>query len=71
MARLAHECLGLVDYSRSDFMVSDNGEVYLLEVNTLPGMTATSQLPQEALAVGLSFAQLLERLIALGMRKKH
>lgn len=71
MARLAHECLGLVDYSRSDFMVSDNGQVYLLEVNTLPGMTATSLLPQEALAVGLSFAQLLERLIALGMRKKH
>lgn len=71
MAKVAHDSVGLVDYSRSDFMVRDDGEAFLLEVNTLPGMTATSLLPQEAQAAGLSFAQLLERLIALGLRKKR
>jgi D-alanine-D-alanine ligase len=71
MACAAHEALGLSDYSRSDFMLSAEGTPYLLEVNTLPGMTATSLLPQEALAVGLAFEQLLERLIELGLRKKR
>jgi D-alanine-D-alanine ligase len=42
----------------------------ILEVNTLPGMTATSLIPQEAAAVGLSFGELLERLLELGMRRK-
>lgn len=71
MARTAHDALGLSDYSRADFMVTADGTPYLLEVNTLPGMTATSLLPQEALAVGLSFEQLLARLIELGRRKKR
>jgi D-alanine-D-alanine ligase len=70
MARAAHDALGLSDYSRADFMVAADGTPYLLEVNTLPGMTATSLLPQEAQAVGLSFEQLLTRLIELGLRKK-
>lgn len=71
MARAAHDALGLCDYSRSDFMVAADGTPYLLEVNTLPGMTATSLLPQEALAVGLPFEQLLARLVELGLRKKR
>ena len=70
MARAAHDALGLADYSRTDFMVAADGSPYLLEVNTLPGMTATSLLPQEALAVGLSFEQLLDRLLKLGLKKK-
>jgi len=70
MARAAHDALGLSDYSRADFMVAADGTPYLLEVNTLPGMTATSLLPQEAQAVGLSFEQLLTRLIELGLRKR-
>jgi D-alanine-D-alanine ligase len=70
MARAAHDVLGLTDYSRADFMVRDGDAPYILEVNTLPGMTATSLLPQEAQAVGLSFEQLLARLIELGLRKK-
>lgn len=69
MARVAHDSLGLSDYSRSDFIVTDDDRPFLLEVNTLPGMTATSLLPQEARAIGLSFEQLLERLIELGQRK--
>ena len=71
MAAAAHEALGLTDYSRADFMLSADGRPYLLEVNTLPGMTATSLLPQEAQAAGLSFEQLLARLIELGLRKKR
>lgn len=71
MARAAHDGLGLSDYSRADFMLAADGTPYLLEVNTLPGMTATSLLPQEARAVGLSFEQLLARLIELGLRKKR
>jgi D-alanine-D-alanine ligase len=70
MARAAHDALGLSDYSRADFMLSGDGTPYLLEVNTLPGMTATSLLPQEAQAVGMPFEQLLARLIELGLRKK-
>ena len=61
MARAAHDALGLSDYSRADFMVAADGTPYLLEVNTLP---------QEAQAVGLSFEQLLTRLIELGLRKR-
>jgi len=66
LAVKAHTCLGLSDYSRADFMVQDN-RPYLLEVNTLPGMTATSLFPQAAQAVGLSFDQLIARLIELGL----
>jgi D-alanine-D-alanine ligase len=71
MARTAHDALGLSDYSRADFMLAADGTPFLLEVNTLPGMTATSLLPQEAQAVGLSFEQLLARLMELGLRKKR
>lgn len=70
MASAAHQALGLCDYSRTDFMVGQDGQPYVLEVNTLPGMTATSLLPQEAQNVGLSFAALLDCLITLGLRKK-
>ena len=44
----AHRALGCSGYSRVDFLVTDQGECYLLEVNTLPGMTALSLLPEIA-----------------------
>ena len=69
LALRAHQALGLKGYSRSDFRITPEGEVYLLETNTLPGMTRTSLIPQEAAAVGLSFGDLLERLMELGLRK--
>lgn len=68
MALRAHKALGLRGYSRSDFRITPEGELYLLETNTLPGMTRTSLIPQEAAAVGLNFGDLLERLMELGMR---
>ena len=46
-------------------------EIHLLEVNTLPGMTPTSLIPQEAEAVGLDFAALIQRLIDLGLADFH
>ena len=69
IALAAHNALGLEGYSRSDFIISPGGEPQILEVNTLPGMTATSLLPQEAAAVGLSFDALIERLLHLGVAR--
>lgn len=57
-----HKLLGLKTYSRNDFLVV-KGKIYFLEANTLPGMTATSLLPQEANAIGISFPKLLDFLI--------
>ena len=66
MALAAHKALGLSGYSRADFILTDQDVPWLLEINTLPGMTATSLIPQEAAAVGYDFDQLITRLIELG-----
>ena len=66
-ALAAHRALGLRGYSRSDFILREDGVPMLLEVNTLPGMTDTSLVPQEAAAVGLSFEELIAKLIELGL----
>jgi D-alanine-D-alanine ligase len=58
-----HKLLALKTYSRTDFMVK-NGKIYFLETNTLPGMTATSLLPQEANSIGISYPQLLDFIIS-------
>jgi D-alanine-D-alanine ligase len=62
LAVLAHDALKLGGYSRVDFRLTPAGELFCLEVNTLPGMTATSLLPQSAAAVGIDFAELCERI---------
>lgn len=59
----AYEALRLKSYGRIDFLMNERGEMFCLEANTLPGMTPTSLLPQEAQARGMSFADLCERLI--------
>ena len=63
--------LGLSVYSRADFIVTQDGTPWFLEINTLPGMTPTSLLPQEAAAVGIGYGQLCERIIeeSLKVRK--
>ena len=65
-ARAAHRALFCAGYSRTDMILKDR-EIYVLETNTIPGMTATSLLPQAALKAGLSFSQLLDQLIQLGI----
>ncbi len=59
---LVHRALKLGGYSRVDFRLTPKGELLCLEVNTLPGLTATSLLPQSAAAVGIPFAELCERI---------
>ena len=65
-AKIAHKALYCLGYSRTDMILKD-GEIYVLETNTIPGMTATSLLPQAAQVGGLSFSCLMDRLIELGM----
>ena len=62
LALLAHHALKLGGYSRVDFRLTPSGEIFCLEVNTLPGMTATSLLPQAARAVGIDFPELCDRI---------
>ncbi len=69
LAVTAHRILGIQDYSRTDFIVDDRGCPFALETNTLPGMTSASLLPKEARAAGMSFEDLIDELITLGMRK--
>ncbi|MDR2727310.1 MAG: D-alanine--D-alanine ligase [Deltaproteobacteria bacterium] len=69
-ALAAHRVLGLAGCSRSDFILRDDGQLFLLESNTLPGMTGASLVPQEAAAVGLSFADLIERLLELALAQR-
>ena len=64
----AHKALRLTGYSRTDIMLSEDGSLYLLETNTIPGMTPTSLMPQAAAEYGLAFPQFLEKLIELGIQ---
>ncbi len=59
----AHKALGCKGATRSDAIVTPKGEVFILEVNTLPGMTATSLLPKIAAGRGIDFPSLCERLL--------
>ena len=63
------EVLGLDTYSRTDFLLNEKNEIYCLEANTLPGMTSTSLLPQEAAAVGINFNELCEKIIEISLKK--
>lgn len=65
----AHRALGCCGYSRVDFLVTDEDECYLLEVNTLPGMTALSLLPEIARGAGIGFVELVERILATAALK--
>lgn len=60
MALEVHRALGLGYYSRVDFLMDEEGDLYCLEANTLPGMTPYSLLPQEAEAAGISYCKLCE-----------
>ena len=62
-ALAVHNTLRLRFYSRIDFILDDNDDAYCLEANTLPGMTPTSLLPQEALAAGISYNELCDIIV--------
>lgn len=65
----ACHALKLNVYSRADFLLTDAGDIYCLEVNTLPGMTPTSLLPQEAKANGIEYGELCELIIEKSLEK--
>lgn len=69
-AILAHQALGLTHYSRSDFILSPRRGLYILETNSLPGLTETSLLPKSLKAVGIEFSHFLEHLIDLALQRK-
>lgn len=65
-----HKALNARHYSRTDFMVHPKRGVFVLEINTLPGLTPTSLIPKEMEAVGSSYAELLDHLITLALERK-
>jgi D-alanine-D-alanine ligase len=70
LALRAHGALMLGSYSRIDFILDESGGFVCLEANTLPGMTPTSLLPQEAKAAGISYNELCRRLVAAAQNRK-
>lgn len=68
LAKVAHSAIGCRHYSRSDFIVSKKG-IYILEINTLPGLTAESLLPKAMAAVGSSHKELIGHLLKLALLK--
>ncbi len=65
MAEKGAEVLGIKEYCRLDFIMNDDGELFCLEINTLPGMTPLSLVPQEAAALGIDFPDICEKLLML------
>jgi D-alanine-D-alanine ligase len=65
-AKMAHAALFCRGYSRTDMMLKGN-DIYVIETNTIPGMTETSLLPKSAKAAGVSFGELLDKLITLSL----
>lgn len=72
MAKIAHQVLGCRHYSRQDFRISeragDKGKVYILEANTLPGLTTESLIPKAVEAIGSSYPEFLDHLINLALK---
>ncbi len=69
-AKTIHKALHLRDYSRTDMILTEKGDIFVLETNTIPGMTPTSLLPLAAKAAGMDFGELLDRLIELALMRK-
>lgn len=70
IAERVFKALRMRNYARMDFMMSKAGEIYCLEANTLPGMTPTSLLPQEAAAMGISFEELCEKILGYAVNNQ-
>jgi D-alanine-D-alanine ligase len=68
-AETAYAACGCRDYARVDFMLSAAGELYLLEINTLPGMKETSLLPMSARCVGLDFTALVREMVTPALQR--
>ena len=71
MSLQAHRILGLRHYSRSDFILDQQDNIYILETNTLPGMTRTSLVPKAAKQAGIGFTDLIARLLSLALNSNQ
>ena len=71
MALRVHKALGLAVYSRTDMILDENGQLWCLEANSLPGMTPTSFVPKEAAAVGISYDDLCEEIVRQSLKIKR
>ncbi len=71
IALAAHRALGLEVYSRVDFVLGEDGAAFVLEINTIPGMTEASLLPEAAAAAGIGYGELCERIIELSLAKRR
>ena len=69
-AQTVFQAIGLSVYARADFIVTPDGTPYFLEINTLPGMTPTSLVPQEAAAVGIGYGELCETIVNVSLRAR-
>lgn len=69
LALTAHKALGCKGMSRSDFFLGDDGRVYIIETNTIPGMTGTSLFPEAAGKAGISFPKMLDLIITAAFQK--
>jgi len=71
VALAAHGALGLEVYSRVDVLLTEKGEPFVLEINTIPGMTEASLLPEAAAAAGISYGALCEKIIELSIAARR
>jgi D-alanine-D-alanine ligase len=65
----AHNAIGCEGYGRTDCLVTGNGDIFILEVNTLPGMTETSLLPEIAAKSGIGFDALVEKILGFALNR--
>jgi len=71
LALQAFHALGLVVYGRVDVILSETGDPFVLEVNTIPGMTEASLLPEAAAAAGIKYVNLCQRIIELSRARRE
>ncbi len=69
IAEAVFRALRLQQYARMDFMMGEDGQLYCLEANTLPGMTPTSLIPQEAAALGIGYEDLCQKIVDMALEK--
>ncbi|HPT68720.1 MAG TPA: D-alanine--D-alanine ligase [Syntrophomonas sp.] len=71
LSKLVYTLMGCRGFARVDFMLDKSGQPYVLEVNTIPGMTEMSLVPDAARAAGISFIELIEKIVRLGFESNN
>lgn len=71
LSAIAHEALQLDHYSRSDFMIHPKRGIYIIETNTLPGLTEASLIPKAVIAVGGTMEHFIDHLLSLALKRKR